>query len=140
MKRHFMTLILTGFVGSLVLVGNAEACHKKKKCTCAPAPVCAPAPAPCVVVEPAPCPPPAPVCEPAPACAPKKKCGLFAGLKGMKLGCHKKAVVCAGPVVEAPCSTPAPCGETVAYSAPATYIYTGTMTGTVTAPLPSVQH
>jgi len=106
MKRHLMTLILSGFVGSLVLVGNAEACHKKR-CTCAPTPTCA-------VYEPAPCPPPAPVCEP--ACAPKvKHCGLFSGFKGIKLGgCfHKKA--CA----PAPCA--APCGEVVAYSAPVTY-------------------
>lgn len=102
MKRHLMTLVLSGVVGSLVLAGNAEACHKKK-CTCAPAPICA-------VVEPAPCPPPAPVCEP--TCAPKKKCGLFAHMKGMKLGCHHKKAVCAEP---------APCCETVAYSAPVSY-------------------
>ena len=37
MKRHLLTLVLSGLVGSLVLAGNAEACHKKK-CTCAPAP------------------------------------------------------------------------------------------------------
>ena len=102
MKRHLLTLVLSGLVGSFVLAGNAEACHKKK-CTCAPAP--------CAVVEAvaAPCPAPAPVCEP--TCAPKKKCGLFAHMKGMKLGCHKTAV-CAKPV--------APC-ETVAYSAPVYY-------------------
>ena len=51
MKRHLLTLVLSGLVGSLVLAGNAEACHKKK-CTCAPAPcavaVCAPAPCRCV--------------------------------------------------------------------------------------------
>jgi hypothetical protein len=102
MKRHLLTLVLSGLVGSFVLAGNAEACHKKK-CTCAPAP-CAVA-----VVEAAPCPAPAPVCEP--TCAPKKHCGLFEGFKGFRLGCHKKAV-CAEPV--------APC-ETVAYSAPVYY-------------------
>ena len=111
MKRHLLTLVLSGLVGSLVLAGNAEACHKKR-CTCAPAPcavaVCAPAPT-CVVAAPAPCPAPAPVCEP--TCAPKKHCGLFGGFKGFKLGCHKKAV-CAAPV--------APC-ETVVYSAPVCY-------------------
>jgi len=101
MKRHLLTLVLSGLVGSLVLAGNAEACHKKR-CTCAPAPTC-------VVAAPAPCPAPAPVCEP--TCAPKKHCGLFGGFKGFKLGCHKKAV-CAAPV--------APC-ETVAYSAPVYY-------------------
>ena len=94
MKRYLMTLILSGFLGSLVLVGNAEACHKKK-CSHAPAPICA-------VVEPAPCPPPAPVCEPV-ACAPKQKCGLFSCFKGIKLGHHKKA--CAGPAPVV-CETP----------------------------------
>src|SRR5271165_5910348 len=116
MKRHLLTLVLSGLVGSLVLAGNAEACHKKK-CTCAPAPcavaVCAPAPcpAPAPVCAPAPCPAPVPVC--APTCAPKKHCGLFGGFKGFGLGCHRKATVCAEPVA-------APC-ETVAYSAPVYY-------------------
>jgi hypothetical protein len=110
MKRYLMTLILSGFVGSLVLVGNAEACHKRKSCTCAPAPSCA-------VVQPAPCPAPAPapVCEPV-ACAPKaKKCGgMFSCFKGIKLGCHKRA--CGGGCAPAP----APCA-TVAYAGPVTY-------------------
>jgi hypothetical protein len=120
MKRYLMTLILSGFVGSLVLAGNAEACHKKR-CACAPAPTCA-------VVEPAPCPPPAPVCEPV-ACAPKKKCGLFSCFKGIKLGHHKKA--CAEP-----CPAPAPC-ETVAYTA----TYTATYAVPVyAAPQTSAQH
>ncbi len=79
MKRHLLTLVLSGLVGSFVLAGNAEACHKKK-CTCAPAPTCA-------VVVPAPCPPPAPVCEL--TCAPKHH-GLFACFKGIKLGCHHR--------------------------------------------------
>ncbi len=124
MKRHLLTLVLSGLVGSLVLAGNAQACHKKR-CTCAPAPcavaVCAPAPcavavcapAPCAVA--APCPAPAPVCEPT-CCAPRKHCGLFGGFKGFGLGCHRRATVCAQPVA-APC---APC-ETVAYSAPVYY-------------------
>jgi hypothetical protein len=107
MKRHLLTLVLSGLVGSLVLAGNAEACHKRR-CTCAPAP-CAVA-----VCAPAPCPAPAPVCEP--TCAPKKHCGLFGGFKGFRLGCHRRATVCAEPVA-APC---APC-ETVAYSAPVYY-------------------
>ena len=117
MKRHLLTLVLTGLVGSLVLAGDAQACHMKK-CHHAPAPTCA-------VVEPAPCPapPPAPVCEP--TCAPKvKKCGLFSHFKGINLGCHKKAACAPAPVCEpapAPCATCGPCGETVAYSAPVTY-------------------
>src|SRR5271157_1305087 len=92
MKRHLLTLVLSGLVGSLVLAGNAEACHKKK-CTCAPAPCavaapcpapappCTCAPAPCAVA--APCPAPAPVCEP--TCAPRKHHCLFAGFRGMRL-------------------------------------------------------
>ena len=69
MKRYLMTLVLSGFVGSLVLVGNAEACHKKK-CACAPAPTCA-------VVEPAPCPPAGPGLRARRLRAQAKKCGLF---------------------------------------------------------------
>lgn len=99
MKRHLMTLLVAGFVGSLVLAGNAEACHKRK---------CTSTPPPCVVVEPAPCPAPAPVCTT--ACAPRRHCGFLSHCKGIRLGgCfHKRARGCA----------PAPCGEVVAYSAP----------------------
>jgi hypothetical protein len=106
MTRHLTTLILSGILGSIVLAGNAEACHKKR-CGCAAPPTCAP-PAPVVRVEPvvcarpAPCPKPAPCARPVATCAPRvKKCGgcglggLFAGL------CHKKpvaVVACATPV------------------------------------------
>ncbi len=111
MKRHLMTLILSGFVGSLVLAGNAEACHKQKchggAYTCA--------------VAAAPCPAPAPVCQP--TCAPARKCGMFCGFKGMKLGCHKRAY--------APCAT-------VAYTAPMTYSYSAP--ATYSSPQASVQH
>ena len=118
MKRYLMTLVLSGLVGSLVLASNAEACHKKKS-TCAPAPVCE---APC----PAPCPPPAPVCEPCPPpCPPPaKKCCLFSGFKGFKLGCHKKACEPAPVCAPAPACEPAPpCApcETVAYAPPVMY-------------------
>jgi hypothetical protein len=115
MKRHLMTLILSGFLGSLVLVGNADACHMKK---CHHTTTC------CAVVPP-PCPPPAPVCQP--TCAPKHKVcggGLLAGcFKGFRLGCHRNA--CA----PAPC--PAPCA-TVAYYAPAPAVWS--------TPQASVQH
>ena len=49
MIRHLTTLVLCGVLGSMVLVGNAEACHKKK-CGRAPTVCAAPAPmpAPCV--------------------------------------------------------------------------------------------
>ena len=57
MIRHLTTLVLSGVLGSMVLVGNAEACHKKK-CGCA-APVACVAPArtlrAAVSVQPAPC-------------------------------------------------------------------------------------
>jgi hypothetical protein len=67
MMRHLTTFALAGILGSLLMAGNAEACHKKK-CVCAPV-VCAPAPVICY--QPAPCPRPVKV-----ACAPKiKKCG-----------------------------------------------------------------
>jgi hypothetical protein len=107
MKRHLLTLVLSGLVGTLVLAGNAQACHKKN---------CTHAPAPCAVAVAAPCPAPAPVCEP--TCAPKKHVALFACFKGIKLGCHKKAV-CAEPVA-APCATVA-YSAPVYYSAPAVY-------------------
>jgi hypothetical protein len=105
MKRHLLTWILSGFVASLLLVGNAEACHKR---TCACAPVT------CAVYVPAPCPPPAPVCVPVcqPVCAPRKCGGLFSFFRGFRFGCHR---ICAPP----PC--PVPCGDVVVYNAPVTY-------------------
>ena len=128
MKRHLLTLVLSGLVGSLVLAGDAQACHMKK-CHHAPAPTCA-------VVEPAPCPapPPAPVCEP--TCAPKvKKCGLFSHFKGIKLGCHKKAA-CARLRCASPPQPLAALRETVAYSAPVTY----SAPAVYTSPQGSAQH
>ncbi|MGP0062690.1 MAG: hypothetical protein ACLQGP_03690 [Isosphaeraceae bacterium] len=107
MMRHLTTLVLAGVLGTLVMAGNAEACHKKK-CACAPAPVaCAPAP----VVRKVHC------ALPVKTCAPKvKKCGgggLFAGL------CHKRpvaTVACATPVSYAYSSYPtvAPSGQYIA--------------------------
>lgn len=97
MKKHLTTLVLSGVLGTLMLAGNAEACHKKK-CACAAPVACAPAPV--VYAQPAPCP------RPVKTCAPKtkvKKCGgggLLAGL------CHKKKAACA----------PAPCATTVSYA------------------------
>ena len=97
MKRHLMTLAFSALVGSFLLAGSAQACHKKKVACAAPAPACAPAPVVCAA--------PAPTCAPA-----KKHCFSFKNpMKGMKLGCHKKAA-CA----------PAPC-EQVVYSAPVQY-------------------
>jgi hypothetical protein len=95
MMRQLTTLVLTGVLGTLLLSGNAEACHKKK-CACVMPVVCAPAPVVCA-------PKPVACVRPVKVCAPKvKKCGggLFAGL------CHKK------PVATMACATPA----TYAYS------------------------
>ena len=109
MRRHLLTLALTGLFGAF-LTADAQACHKRK-CTpaCAPVVACAPAP----VCEP--CPPPAPVCEPVVCEVPKKKCSLFAGHK-IKMGGlfhHKKAACAPAPVVcetaaYAPTWAPAP--------------------------------
>ncbi len=53
MIRHLTTLAFAGMLGSLLLAGNAEACHKKK-CGCAAPVACAPAPV--VYVQPVACP------------------------------------------------------------------------------------
>src|SRR5271165_1785 len=93
MKRHLLSFVLSGLVGTLAFAGNAQACHKRS-CACQPAPTC-------VAAAPAPCSYEAPVCEP--TCAPRKHCGLFASLRGLRLGFHKRAA-CAEPVA-APCGT-----------------------------------
>jgi hypothetical protein len=96
MVRNLTTLILSGVLGSIVMAGNAEACHKAR-CACpTPAPVCCTV----VYVQPAPC--------VTPCCAPKVKHCKFTL---PKLFCHKKVVTCATPVcyaVAAPVSYPAP--------------------------------
>jgi hypothetical protein len=87
--RHLPTLILSGILGSMILVGDARACHKIK-CKCATPVVCAVAqPAPCVQKV---------------ACA-KPKLTLCA----KKSVCAKPAP-CAKPVV---CAKPAPCAKPV---------------------------
>ena len=43
MVRHLTTLILGGILGSMVLVGNAEACHRKNCGHAAPVACAAPA-------------------------------------------------------------------------------------------------
>jgi hypothetical protein len=80
--RHLPTLVLCGVLGSMVLVGNAEACHRRK---CGHAPVA--------------CAAPAPVCNT--TCAPKIKHCSFK----LPTFCHKKAapaLACATPVYSAP--------------------------------------
>jgi len=109
MIRHLTTLVLSGLLGSMVLVGNAEACHKKQ-CGCA-------APVACVVPQPAPCVQIVKHCKPArcvkpvatTCCAPKIK---LCAIRLPKL-CHR---TCAPPVALA-CATPVYCGA----AAPAGY-------------------
>jgi hypothetical protein len=92
-------LILSGVLGSIVMAGNAEACHKLK-CACA-----TPAPVPCTVayVQPARCYKPAPCVKTVvvtTSCAPRVKHCKFTL---PKLFHHKNVVTCATPV---PCATP----------------------------------
>jgi hypothetical protein len=112
MIRQLTTLILSGLLGSIVLVGNAEACHQKR-CGCAPAVACAaPQPAPCVqVVKP---------CKPAPCawpvatqcCAPKVKTCHFRLPKFHHKSCASPvALACVTPVYY---GAPAPAGYPVA--------------------------
>jgi hypothetical protein len=97
MIRPLTTLVLCGVLGSMVLVGNAEACHKRQ-CGCAPVVCAAPKPIPFVTYAP---------------CAPKvKHCGFKFKLPTL---CHKKPV-CTTTV--AYCS-PAPVYSS--YAAPSSY-------------------
>lgn len=106
MTRHLTTLILSGLLGSIVLVGNAEACHRKR-CVCAAPVVCAvPRPAPCVqvvkVCRPAPCVKPVATCR-----APKIKLCNFHLPKLCQRKCAPAPVMaCATPVYYA-VATPA---------------------------------
>jgi hypothetical protein len=100
MIRHLTTLVLGGVLGSMVLAGNAEACHKLR---CGHAPVACAAPAPVAYAAP---------------CAPKAKCFSFK----LPTLCHKKAT-CA-PAVASCAPAPAPCAAApVGYAAPAPVYY-----------------
>ena len=89
MKRHLLTLVLSGLVGRWFWLAMPRLATRRSAPVRRPRRVLVAAPAPC------PAPAPAPVCEP--TVHPRKHCGLLAGLKGIKLGCHKKASVCAEP-------------------------------------------
>ena len=81
MKRHLLTLVLTGLVGSLVLAGDAQACHLKKCHHAAPT---------CAVVEPAALPPrPRSVSQPVSPRSRSVVCSRTS--RDSTLGCHKKA-------------------------------------------------
>jgi hypothetical protein len=112
MIRHLTTLILTGLLGSIVLVGNAEACLRPK-CGCGAPVICrAPRPAPCVqkvkFCKPAPCARPvATTC-----CAPRIKLCSFRLPKFCQRKCAPPTTVaCAGPVCYAVAT---PVGQPVA--------------------------
>ena len=100
MVKHLTTVILGGILYSVVLVGNAEACHKRNcRHTCPPTPVC--------VTK-------ATYCPPAPPCQPKVKCCKIRIC--LPKFCHKQK--CA-PVVVA-CATPAPVGYSYPVASPQT--------------------
>jgi len=115
MVRHLTTLVLGGILGTMLMVGNAEACHKKKCGHGAPVACAAP------VVCPAPV-----VCAPvAKTCAPKVKCCKLTLPKlCLPKFCHKKT--CAPAPVALACATP------VIYAAPVGY--------PVASPQSSAQH
>src|ERR1700677_1786928 len=95
MIRPLTTLVLCGVLGSMVLVGNAEACHQRK-CGCAPAVCAAPQPEPCVTYTP---------------CAPKAKPCAFK----LPTFCHKK------PVCTTYVAACAPAPVYYSYAAPVSY-------------------
>jgi len=117
-------LILSGILGSMVLVGNAEACHgKRNKCSCATPVVRAVVvqPAPCVqtvgcvkpkralCAKPASCLNPVVYAKPAVCAKPVAKCGPKVKLCQLRLPtlCRTQAVpavACAGPVCAVPVS------------------------------------
>jgi hypothetical protein len=113
MTRHFTALALFGALVSFGMVGNAEACHKRK-CACAPTPCAAPAPMP----------------APAPCATKAKHCGFK-----MPTLCHKKAAY-AAPMVASCAPAPAP----YAYAAPAPSAYAAPASYPTAMPLPSMQH
>ena len=120
MMRHLPTLVLSAILGSTFLVGNAEACHGKRKCA---------TPTVCAVAQPAPCPQPV-VCakpkraicvkiascpKPVVCASPVAKCGPKFKLCNFSLPklCHKKPAAC-GPVV----ACAAPVSYAAVYPAP----------------------
>ena len=95
MMRHLTTLVLCGVLGSMVLVGNAEACHKRS-CGHAPVVCAAPRPVPCVTYAPT-----------YTACAPKVKHCSFK----LPTFCHHRSRSVHQPLphVHQPlCATPTP--------------------------------
>ena len=100
MKRHLLTLVLSGLVGSFVLAGNAEACHKKR-CTCAPAPAC-------VVAAPSPSPS-------------RRRLSRPVALPGRTTLCSPASRESSWAATRKPLAAPVATCETIAYSAPISY-------------------
>ena len=130
MVRHLTTLVLGGILGSMVLVGNAEACHRKKcghaaPVVCATQVVCTTQVV-CPTPRPAPCVKPVAYCKPVvQTCAPKvKHCKITLPKLCLPKFCHKKN--CAPAPVVLACATP------VCYAAPVGY--------PVASPQTSAQH
>jgi hypothetical protein len=128
MVRHLTTMALAGILGSVLMVGNAEACHRKNcrhaaPVACATPVVCTTLVA-CPAPRPAPCVKPVATCKPVKqTCAPKVKCFTLPKLCLPKF-CQKKT--CAPTPVVLACATP------VSYAAPVGY--------PVASPQASAQH
>src|SRR5438270_11846921 len=93
MMRHLTTWALSGLLGSILLVGNAEACHKKRcggGCGGGGQVVCA---QPVVSAAPVACAPRAKGCHHGNRCGGGGLCGHRGGG-----GHHQRPVACAGPV------------------------------------------
>jgi hypothetical protein len=97
MIRHLMTLVLSAILGSIVLVGNADACHNRK-CGCT-------APVTCRVSATA-CIKPVKNCKPAPCVKPvvANRCALRVRTCRLTLPklcfkqCPRSLLACASPV------------------------------------------
>jgi hypothetical protein len=117
MRRHLATLILTGLLGSAVMVGTAEACHRPKCGYAAPVACAAPQPTCYVkvvkVCKPAPCVKPVTAC-----CKPRINLCSFRLPKFCFNRCASpRTVACAGPVcyaAAAPVAAPAASPQTSA--------------------------
>ncbi len=126
MREALKVLIFGGVASTLLLAGNAQAFHFKKKACPEPQPCAAPVATPQCVT-------PAPQCPPPAECPPPKKCcmgGLFGGKHTMfcKVGhppkCERQPCIvppCAPPPIPCPVVyAPAPSAQCPTPSAQAT--------------------
>jgi hypothetical protein len=121
MMRHLPTLILSGILGSMVLVGSADACHGNRKCATPVVCGVVAQPVPCVqtvacvkpkraiclptlfCAKPAVCPQPVACAKPAAKCGPKIKLCNFK-LPTLCQRPRVATVACGGPTCAAPVS------------------------------------